>query len=388
MRKLFFLPAFAFGCCLNVAAQNGYDQLKLSEFYKKQDYDGAIHLLKSVESANENRASFNADLGYSFFMNEQYNEAIACFRKALRIDSANFESTLYMAQIWSAKDNADSSLFYYYRLTKNYPGNFRFWQKAGGLNYQLNRYDSAMICYQQAYSLNNKSGRIAIALSILLMRNKQINSADSLISEFLQRDSADEDVIARQIEISFKKSAYDTVIHWGEKLWRDSSKLSAPFVSLAYSYLNKQSYDSCLRLCYWTELTNKSNEAILYCEALAFAKLKLYEKSNEKLDECIRLRIQDEAHTYLQMKADNYENMRLFPKAVQYYDTAWYIFHKPFNLYFAGRLYDKYLNNSSKARYYYRLFYQNKPVAKNAAETSVLNYVENYLREKQKPVKR
>ena len=366
----------------------GYSKEKLAEYYQKQDYEEAISFLKSVESQNEPLVSFNTDMGYALFMNEQFDEAKGYFQKAFLQQPENFQSTLYLAQIWSGRNNWDSSLFYYNILLKNYPGNYRFWQKAGGLNYQLGNFDSSLSYYQRAYSLNNRSGRIAISIANLFVRSKNIDGADSLLSGFLRRDSLDEDVIAKKMEISFKRSMYDTVIRWGEKLWRDSSQLSAPFVNLAYSYLNKQLYSTCLQLCDWLEFGNKANESILYCHALALAKMELYEESNAKLDECIKMSIQDNAHTYLAAKADNFENMKNFTKATQYYDTAWYIFHKPYDLYFAGRIYDKYLKNAAKTTYYYRLFNKNKTAPKSNAESRVIEYVEGYLDQKQKNGKR
>jgi tetratricopeptide (TPR) repeat protein len=385
---LFLFPAILFLVAVNLEAQMPYNKEKLAEYYQKQDYEDAILFLKSVESQNETIFSFNTDMGYALFMNEQFEEAKGYFQKAFLQQPENFQSTLYLAQIWSGRNSWDSSLFYYNILLKNYPDNYRFWQRVGGLNYQLGNFDSSLFYYRRAFSLNNRSGRIAISIANLLVRSKNVDEADSLLSGFLKRDSSDEDVIAKQMEISFKKSMYDTVIRWGEKLWRDSSQLSAPFVNLAYSYLNKQLYSTCLLLCDWLEYGNKANESILYCHALALAKMELYEESNEKLDECIKMSIQDNAHTYLTAKADNFENMKSFKKATQYYDTAWYIFHKPYDLYFAGRIYDKYLKNTGKATYYYHQFSKNKPAPKNNGESRVIEYVEGYLKEKQKNGKR
>ena len=184
----------------------------------------------------------------------------------------------------------------------------------------------------------------------------------------------------------FQKIVVRTVIAWGEKLWRDSSQLASPFVNLAFSYLNKQLYPKCIRLCQWLEVNNKANESVLYCEALAYSKMKLFTESNGKLDECIKLTIQENAHTYLSAKADNFEEMTSYKKAAACYDTAWYIFHKPYDLYFAGRLYDKYFKNTTKAKYYYRLFQQNKPVPKSSGESRVITYVQGYLENKLKPV--
>ena len=120
---------------LNIQAQDGYDKVKLAGYYQKQDFDEAINFLKSYEGRNEESVSFNTDMGYALFMNEQYDEAKIYFQKGLLLEPANFESTLYLAQIWFIRNNPDSSLFYYSALIRSNPENYRFWQKAGNLNY-------------------------------------------------------------------------------------------------------------------------------------------------------------------------------------------------------------------------------------------------------------
>ncbi|MCW3118123.1 MAG: hypothetical protein JWM28_2205 [Chitinophagaceae bacterium] len=378
------LIAFIFPGMIKTAAQTGYDQVKLAAYGQKQDFEGAILYLKSFTGLDSGTAAFNRDLGYVLYMNEEYTEAKFYFKKVLLRQPDNIESNLYLAQIFFSQGNLDSSLYHYKILVNASPQQYRFWQKAAGLYYQLNNYDSAFLYYQHAYRLNNRSGRIAIALSNLFIQKKQNNIADSLIQEFLTRDTLDDDVIAKKIEISFKRSLYDTVIYWGEKLLIDSSQLNLPFISLAYSYLNKEQYANCLQLCDWLELGNRRGQSILYCAALAYSKTGDYNESNDKLDLCIKMSIQEDGHTYLAAKADNFENLKKFKQAVNYYDTAWYIFHTPFDLYFAGRIYDKYYKNPAKATYYYRLFQKNKKSPGNGGEKRVMDYVDVFLKEGRK----
>ena len=75
---------FLFLLCLislRSSAQSGYDKIRLSAFYQRQEYDEAINYLQSVENMNQQSASFNTDLAYSFYMNERYEEAKKYFQK-------------------------------------------------------------------------------------------------------------------------------------------------------------------------------------------------------------------------------------------------------------------------------------------------------------------
>ena len=80
-------------------------------------------------------------------------------------------------------------------------------------------------------------------------------------------------------------------------------------------------------------MRNKAGQSVLYCAALAYNKTGRYVESNEKLDLCIKMSIQEDAHTYLAVKGDNFESMKDYKRAVKYYDTAWYIFQHPFYWY-------------------------------------------------------
>jgi tetratricopeptide (TPR) repeat protein len=148
-----------------------------------------------------------------------------------------------------------------------------------------------------------------------------------------------------------------------------------PYVNLAYSYLNVDSVDKSIAVCEWMIGNNKGGEQFLYCAALGYSKKKNYVRSNELLDDCIGMNIQKEALLYLNLKSDNYEEMKLYKQAVNYHDTAYYIFHSPFDLYYAGRLYDKYLKNKAKAGFYYKQFMEKRKSSRNEGEERIVDYI-------------
>jgi tetratricopeptide (TPR) repeat protein len=192
-------------------------------------------------------------------------------------------------------------------------------------------------------------------------------------------DSSNVEVISKKIDLCAKKPDHRQVIYWGEKLLADSADLGLPYVNLAYSYLNSDSIAKCIWLCEWLITENKGYPPVLYCAALAYAKDKQYAVSNEYLDKCLELSMQKEAITYFNAKSDNFEAMKQYRTAANYHDTSYYLFRSPLDLYYAGRLYDKYFNNKSKATSYYKQFIQKRKKPMSNDEARIFQYIETYL---------
>jgi len=57
----------------------------LSNYYHKQDFDGAVQYLKSFAASNEGLFDYNRDLGYALYMGEAFNEAKFYLKNASRL---------------------------------------------------------------------------------------------------------------------------------------------------------------------------------------------------------------------------------------------------------------------------------------------------------------
>lgn len=367
--------------CLSFSSfgQNGYDRNQLSLFYQNQEFEKAINYLQANSPVQDN-SQYNVDLGYAFFMNDELDLSKKEFETVYQQQPANKQANIYLAQLFSLKKMPDSALFYYRNLTRLQPENYRFWQKSAQLFNDLSRFDSALIYIEKAYSLHHLSGRLTVQYTDQLIRSKQYDKAETLLNNFLTSDSSDQDVMIKRIELSFKKPDYPTAIFWGERLLRDSVDVVMPYVNLAYSYLNTDSFDKCIMLCEWLMVNNKATQSVLYCAALAYSKKKEYKKSNELLDECLSLSIQKDAVGYFNAKSDNFEAMKQYQKAMSYYDTSYYLFQSPPDLYYKGRIYDKYLKNKAKAKLYYLRFMDKRKIPRHSGEVKVFNYIREYLK--------
>jgi tetratricopeptide (TPR) repeat protein len=234
----------------------------------------------------------------------------------------------------------------------------------------------------QAFSINPRSGPLTNQLADVWIRQKQMARADSLLQNFLAIDSSVKEVIAKRIDLSYKLADYATAIKWGEKLWNDSIDVTLPYINLAWSYLASDSIDKCISLTEWLTNKNKTSQSLTYCAALAHAKKKNYEKSNTLLDDCLKQSIQEDAILYFNAKSDNYESLKQYQNAIRYYDTSYYIFQSALDLYYTGRIYDKYFNNRAKANIYYKQFLDKRKNPRNSGEKRVFDYIIAYLKQK------
>jgi tetratricopeptide (TPR) repeat protein len=361
--------------------QQGYDRNHLTLLFQQQQFAKAITYLKGIDTTQAalNITRWRNDLAYAYLHNEQETEAMTLYLNNHSAAPADLESNIYLAQLYTVQKKVNEALIHIHLLVNEQPTNVPFLQKAGLLYYQKNAFDSAFLYYSKAFELNPASGNLALGLANVLEQLKQMHEATNVIRNFLLTDSTHQGVISKWIEINFNNEAHDTVIKWGNILWSDSVLLINPYIRLAYSYLYQNKFKQAISVCQWMEQKNLHTLASSYCEAQAYKGLKDYTRSNLILDQCISQTIQKEANIYLQAKASNYELMKDYKTAMHYYDTAYYIFKNPVDVYLSGRLADHYLNNKTKATAMYRLYQQLKPVPENGKEQLILKYIKEYL---------
>lgn len=382
MKNLLLAALITFISVSNISAQKIYNRNILMQLYQDQEYAKAIEYLLPYATDFSDSIQYNDDLGYAYYMNNQEEEAISFFKKVYSVKPSDIIASLYIAQIFAGRIEQDSSLFYYKNLISYSPSNYRYWQRAGEIFSREKELDSAEYYFQNGYSVNPHSGSLTVGYVSVLLNQKKAGKADSILEQFLSIDSVNRDVISKRIDVSYHNGDYKKAIYWGEKLWKDSVNVLLPYISLDYCYLYSDSLDKCIALYEWLDSRNNNIQTLMYCASQAYAKKKNYSKSNELLDECLKQSLQDDAVTYFEAKADNYEEMKLYQQAINCYDTSFYIFQKPPDLYYCGRIYDKYFNNKIKARYYYNLFIEKVKAPRNSGEKKAFDYIKEYLNPK------
>ncbi|ANH82595.1 hypothetical protein A8C56_17885 [Niabella ginsenosidivorans] len=85
------------------------------------------------------------------------------------------------------------------------------------------------------------------------------------------------------------------------------------------------------------------------------------------------------ATTYLRAKGSNAEAVKNYKAAIALYDTSYYIFRDPLDLFLSGREYDLHLKNCARATSYYRKFLTVRPEPLNPDETRITRYIKEFL---------
>ncbi|MBO9619446.1 MAG: hypothetical protein J7539_10465 [Niabella sp.] len=368
--KLFGTFCFSWG-------QAGYNRAKLDEYYQNQDYEQALAYLQSIVPADTNEYLF--DLGYVTYMNGHAKEARAIFTTLYHKDSSSCAPQIYLALLFEQNRIYDSALFYYQNLTRLLPKNYKYWQAGARQWARLNYTDSAVAYAQKSYQLNPASGSVVYDLATYLKIQKRKAEAEQLVDVFLKQDTTYDPVIGQKVAFCFTAKRYPEAIRWGKLYQRREADFPTPYVNLLYSYLNVNDPDGAISLYKWMELKNMIAESIAYGAALAYAAKKNYKTSDSLLSVCLKLNIQEPAVTYLRAKGANATSMKNYKQAATYYDTAYYMFHDPVDLYLAGNIFDKYLRDTAKATIYYRKFQFACTTPKSPDEVSISQYIKEFL---------
>ena len=351
----------------------------LQQYFQNQEYDKAIQLLLAAPPTGFDK-SYYLSLGYSYFMNDQMREALPVYLSVYDEDPQDVQANLYLGTIYQQIRKHENALQFYKNLTVLLPDHYKYWYYASSMFSALSERDSAFSYIQKAYNLNPKIPAVLLRYAAMLATNKEMTKATEVINTFLNTDSTNEDVIARKISYSFKESKYDEVIFWGERLLEDSAIQASAYINLAYAYLNKKQLDKCLALCDRMEMEGMKNESTTYCAALCYARKGDFAKSNLLLDECLKQNLMPEARSYFRDKADNFEKTKEYKKAIAQYDSSYYIFHDPVDLYYKARVYDAHLKNKVQASVFYKKYMAEKQKPGDRVEEQLFEYIKEYIK--------
>lgn len=153
-----------------------------------------------------------------------------------------------------------------------------------------------------------------------------------------------------------------------------------PFLDAAIGYYYTSDYAGCVRTCDLLISHQLKTRTVLYLEAMAFRKQKKYKLSLATLNDCIALAIDSKAADYYEAKADIYETLGAYRRALTQYDTAYYIFHDPLQLYNKARLYDARLKSPRTALRYYRLYLRERTDSVPSREKKTFSFARSRTR--------
>ncbi len=369
---LFFVLSFNY----NAYAQTSLETNKVMGYFSNQQYEEAISYLTTLETRDSGNLQLLGYLAYANHMNDNYVVAENYYKRMLNIDSNNIAALQYI----SNDDNTEveKAQILTRRLINLQPKKPSYYKNMGGILRKMNQKDSALMYYKQAFDLGSTDYRYVAAYADILLDQKQVAKADSLLEIGLLTDSLNIAYLTLRIRSAYEAKDYKNVLVPGERLIRTGEKTLNPFLKLALSYYNLKMFNDCIRVCDYLLSQGFQVESVYYYQAKSWAKLHDYVKSNELLEVCLTNAISNTAEMYYYNLGENNEAIRQYKKAVSYYDSAYYLFKNPDMMYNAGRISESNLKNEKLARKYYGKYLE-KATPQSGDGKKVYEYVRNRL---------
>ncbi|MEJ7676588.1 MAG: tetratricopeptide repeat protein [Segetibacter sp.] len=357
------------------------DKNKIADYFQNEQYNEAIKYLDSSTANYPNDIYLLNSLGYAYYMNKDFQKAQGYYLKAFKTDTANFTANKYLASINTKYKQYDEAIGHYKRLVKTLPGNGMLYKYMGDVYAEKGNADSALIMYSVAYSFQPLQEKIISGYANQLLEGKNYKRTDSVLNAFLLYDSANVSAMMLAVRSAYEQENYRQAASFSNR-WRNVDFVDInTTVHLAISNYNLKNYVLSFQLCDTLLQQGIDAESLLYYASRAMYKLNKFKKSNELLTQCLSKAITANADTYLSSKADNFEALKQYKKAISAYDTAYYLFKNPLSLYNIGRLYESGLNNKTLSyKYYSKYLRSGKP--KSEDEKRVYAYVKELMEEK------
>lgn len=390
--KYILIPVLFFTnfCSVNAFAQAEIDKNKVADYFQNEQYNDAIIYLDSNTTHYPHDVYLLNSLGYAYFMIKDFNKSEENYLKAFGSDTVNFTANKYLAAIYTNYKQYEKALGYYRRLVKTQPGNGMLYKYMGDVYAEKDKTDSALLMYSAAYKLQPANQKILSAYAGGLLSEKNYNQADTVLNAFLTKDSANVSAMILAVRSAYEQENYKQAATFSNR-WKNVDFIDVnTTVHLAISNYNLKNYLLSFQLCDALIQQGIDAESVLYYASRAMYKLNQFKKSNDLLAQCLSKAISPNADTYFSSKADNFEALKQYKKAIAAYDTAYYLFKNPLSLYNIGRLYESGLKNTKVAYQYYTKYLKaGKPESED--EKRVYAYVYGLFEDKKvkdKKVKR
>jgi tetratricopeptide (TPR) repeat protein len=333
----------------------GVDKEKIMDLFQDQQYDEAVNYLSPVLKADSNNVPVLNYTGYAYYMQDNEQAAIACYRRMLAIDSNSVTGLHYLVLLLQGTDDTEA-LTDAMRLVQLQPAKPARWRSVGNLWRKNQQPDSALSYLGRAYELAPGDLKTVADLGSVLVDGKQYDKADSLLDLGLEKDSLNIPLLKLRVASAFWNKHFEDALDPGEKLLRLKEPSLRSLEWTALSYYNLKKYPDCIRVCEAMQVMGMDMEEVYYYESRAEAKLKHYPESDSLLRKALSKAISKTAEWYYDDLGDNLESQKDYRQSLAHYDTAFYLFKAPLILYNCGRICETELHNIPRAKQYYRRY--------------------------------
>lgn len=362
MRNLSYL----FICCLftTIAFAQQKDPKTdslLVEYYQTQKYAEAADYLKKVYPEPVQNPKIISQLAYTSNMAGRLPDAEGYYQRLYNVDSTSQSTLFSMAGINMRRGNNAKAATFYKRILKIDSTNFNVYKQLA----LISQSDLvAEVGYlQKANHLNPQDANIAVDLSTLLIQFKQEATAEKIIDQALQADSANLLLLKGKAQVCYTLKKFAQTINICSKLLANDDRSSQTISYKGISEFNLKNYSDCIKTFHLLDSAGAQSETSDYYLGMSYKALKQDTKAINYLQLAIDQGISPNIDTYYSEIADSYDRLHLPKKALAAYQRGLIFGEKPIVYYAMASIYDSNLKDTMNAVKYYKKYLSVKPPA-------------------------
>lgn len=347
----------------------------LLQYFQNQEYAKAATYLRLNHFKDNNDIQYLSLLGYANYMSNRLSDAAQCFNKILNIDTTNNRAVYYLGKINIAKGDLVKARDYFCKLVTYRPGVANYYKQLAALYQKLNNDAASGWYYKKAYRLNPDDAVVAAHFASSLLMQDLYLQADSILDRALKKDSLQSTMLRLRIRSAYQQKDFETIFPLIARLKSMGAISLQPFLFAAISYFQLEQYDSCIATCQLLAQSKLNSKTTMYLQALSYKALKQYDTALIFLNNCIAMSLDKSANGYFSAKGEILNLMHQPSNALKQYDTAYYIFHQPEQLYNKAKIYDIQFKNYKAALRFYKRYLKNAGKPKSGNEEKIYAFV-------------
>jgi tetratricopeptide (TPR) repeat protein len=331
----------------------------LVEYYQTQKYAEAADYLKKIYPEPVQNPKIISQLAYTSNMAGRLPDAEGYYQRLYNIDSTSQPTLFSMAAINMRRGNSIKAASFYKRILKTDSTNFNVYKQLA----LISQSDIvAQLGYlQKANHLNPQDANIAVDLSTLLIQFHQEATAEKVIDQALQADTANLLLLKGKAQVCYTLKKFTQTVDICNKLIANEDRSSQVINYKGISEFNLKNYSDCIKTFHMLDSAQAQNESSYYYLGISHKALKQDAKAIFYLQRAIEQAISPNTDTYYSEIADSYDRLHLPKKALAAYQRGLTFGEKPIVYYAMASIYDSNLKDTMNAVKYYKKYLSVKP---------------------------
>ncbi|WCT10786.1 tetratricopeptide repeat protein [Mucilaginibacter jinjuensis] len=331
----------------------------LVEYYQTQRFAEAADYLKKIYPEPVQNPKIISQLAYTSNMAGRLPDAEGYYQRLYDVDSTSQSTLFSMAGINMRRGNNTKAASFYKRILKIDSTNFNVYKQLALIS--QSDVVAELGYLQKANHLNPQDANIAVDLSTLLIQFKQEATAEKVIDQALQADTANLLLLKGKAQVSYTLKKFVQTINICSKLLANDDRSSQTISYKGISEFNLKNYSDCIKTFHMLDTTQAQNESSYYYLGMSYKALKQDTKAIFYLQRAIEQAISPNTDTYYSEIADSYDRLHLPKKALAAYQRGLIFGEKPIVYYAMASIYDSNLKDTMNAVKYYKKYLSVKP---------------------------